>query len=389
MRKYWPVLLLAIISILGLSFYYINVVKTTMKNIDFQFETLEGDDKYLNDVILQASYSEESKYESYFVKKDSVEKVKNIFNNYYENNYEMLQLLKEHKNFFRAKQFTGRNYYNDDASLVYVSTNDDYNYENPNNVLYQIELLNKQDNEKEVFEIITSVEERHSWQTVEFVSYREQQLKAISIRTYPDNQEAVILTTFDLQQGTAQETVLLEPEKDTHVTTYNYQDTYNNNNQYVAFSQFKHDSSNDDDDDDEITVIDHHLYTVDILTNKLEDIPVEKDVDFQNYQANVFNEYITAYKEEDGIVNVLRYNMKTKQWLEDYNIEIALEMPKGRFQQYQLLDDKIYINYAVENGTAIEIVDFSSGEKLYAGLLTAQNMNNKHDLYVERVFHIQ
>ena len=382
MKKYWPVLSLAIISIIGLSFYYINIAKATNVNIDFQFETLEGDAKYIDNILLQTGFSEDRKYESYYIKKDSVEDLDNIFVNY-EDNYEMLKLFKEHKNFFRAKQFTGRNFFNDDESLVYVYTNDKYNYQNPNKALYQIDILNKQTKEIEEYEIITSVEDIYSLQTVQFVSFEEQQLKVISIRTYAYNQEAVILTTFDLQKGTAQENVLLAAVKDKHITFYNYQDTYNSK-QYVAFGHYKNKY-----DQEYTTVLEYDLYMVDIVTNEIENVTTKNTDDFYDYETNVFNEYLTAYKEKDSIVHVLRYNMKTKQWLEDYEIEMALDMPEDLFKHYQLLDDKIYMNYEVENGTAIEIVDFNSGKKLYTGLLTAKDISHPHKLYVERVFHIK
>ena len=387
MKKYWPVLSLAIISIIGLSFYYINIVKAANVRIDFQFETLEGEGKYIDNILLQTGYSDNRQYERYYINKDSAEKVdNNIFLNNYRDNYKILQLFEEHKNFFRAKQFTGRHYYNDDASIVYVYTNDEYNYQNPNKALYQIDILNKKTNENEAYEIITSVEDIYSWQTVEFVSFADQQLKVLSIRTYAQNQEAVILTTFDLQQGTAQEKVLLAPEKEKHVTFYNYQDTFNSN-QYVAFGHFKNQYGQE-----LPTVLEYDLYMVDLATNEIENVTTKNTEDFYNYQPNVFNEYLTAYKEKDGIVNVLRYNMKTKQWLDDYEIEMALDMSdltEDPSQQYQLLDDKIYMNYEVENGTAIEIVDFNSGETLYAGLLTAKDIKHPYNLYVEQVFHIQ
>ena len=56
MKKYWPVICLAVLSVVGLSIYYIHNVTASNTVRPFAFETIEGDEAQLDNIEFETNY---------------------------------------------------------------------------------------------------------------------------------------------------------------------------------------------------------------------------------------------------------------------------------------------------------------------------------------------
>lgn len=371
-KKYWPIITLGLIAVLGLSFYYIDLARAS--NVQFQLEKLEGKETHMDNVLLQTSFYKDHIYEDYYVEKDQSSQIDNTIGEYIEN-YDMRLLVKEQKNFFRGKQFTGRHYYNDEHSLAYVYVDDQYQYEHPNNALYVIDLLNKKTNERTKLQLTAKIEQSYLWQTVEHITFIENELKVLSIRTFDNSEEAVILTTFDLENGKVQEKELIAPIKDLHLTFHYQSDTYNSN-EYALFSHYNNDVS------EGIPV--QTIYQFNSKTNELLEVPYDNS-EHKYSECYIYGEYVIITSNKDNELHIRSYNVKTKKWINDYKVNTSLNSLSD-WAKVQLIGEKLYFSYEVEKGSVIEIVDFNSGQKLYAGLLTAQGVSGDHSIYIQKSY---
>lgn len=375
MKKYWPVLSLVMISIIGLSFYYIDMARANQSHIVFEFETLEGDDKYLDSLMFETGYYENNTYKDYYVEKAKSERVNNNSHYYFESNYELLSLFKEQKNFFRAKRLDGRHYFNNEKTLAYVYTDDQYHYDNPNKVLYKVDLLDKENNERQAVDIKVDIVDDFLWQTVEWVNVVDNELQTLSIREYHGS-ESIILTTFDLEKATATEKVLLSKE-DSQVQIHHYNISYNT--KPIAILRFYNNDTSEG-------ISTETFYQ--FANGELREItlPNKNEFAFSSYDFTEKN--LVAAMQQDEKMLIQYYNLETSNWEQSYNIPLVLQNSEGT-PKVQLLDDKLYVLYPVDKGYVIEIVENKTGNKLYVGLMTAKNVDRKYNLTVNRVYNIK
>lgn len=372
MKKYWPVLSLIVVSIIGLSFYYSNMTKAFSSNVDLQFETLQGDDKYLEPLSIEMNYYGEYKTLDYFFENGEATRLTHGFN-YFDSDYSLLQEINAHKNFFRAKRLMGRHYYSDEQSLVYVVTDDQYHYDHRDEILYQVDRLHKKTGERDTMDITLNVTDDYAWQTVEWVHNKDNELQTLSIRQ-DHGEESVILTTFDLQKKTAVEKVLVKSSEMGQFSFQHYDMSYNTND-IAVFSQYTYKDREGNQAPEETL----YMYTNGELTEL--ELPVNKSNHF--IQVDVTNTDIVVAMTADEQINIQRYNLNSKKWEQTFSVETELAFSEGT-PKIQYLNDLFYVSYAVDQGYVLEILDGLTEQKKYVGLLTAQ-MGRHDQLYIKRI----
>lgn len=378
MKKYWPVICLSVLSMVGLSIYYINNV--TANNIvrPFTFETIEGDASQLQNVKFETNYYDDHIYENYIVSADGIERLQNGLEFQYEYNYSIGQLIKEHKSFFRAKRLESNHYFNDDDSLVYVHIDDEYHNDHPTQALYEVDRLHKETGEREKVDFTVDVDGDYAWQTVEWVSNTNNELQVLSIRTERNLKEQVVLTTFDFETEAATEKVLVD-YIDNHAIAFISHNNYINSGKDIVFSQFGNSESNNHEP--------KKLYHYNVERG-LQEIQSQSKEGFLYDQYTMNGQYLveSSYSKNEVAINL--YNLQSSKWEQEFSIELSLQ-PKDSAARVYLLNDRLFVLYDVGEGYAIEIVDRTNGAKLYAGLLTITDVTHDHYITIYNVFEKQ
>lgn len=372
MKKYWPVLSLAVISLIGLSIYYIDMAKALSFEHDFTFETLAGDEAMLQDIVFETGYQQQRDYRSYYIQNGEAQLVRDD-EFYYTSDYELLQLFKEHKSFFRAKLLSGRHLYNDEQTIAYVYIDDEHHYEHPSEVLHHVALYDKKTKEQQQYNFVTATDTPLHWQTIEWVYMQDGELMTLSVRNERGGNQSVILTTYDIQNETAEEEILFTSSPLLNIRFNHSAMTYNTNG-YASFDTYHTNSS------DSATT--EALYVFDAQTKALTNI--NKPTELQNPLYDLEDKRIVAYQKLSDIATVALYDIEAGMWQEAFQVPLE-EKPLFDSFRVQLLGDQVYIFYQLKEAVITIITDIN-GNILYKGQLTVDDVESAHSLYVHRVY---
>ncbi|YCI76523.1 hypothetical protein M1D47_23605 [Bacillus sp. R1-10] len=156
MKRYLCSIIIGMVVILSIGTYYVKVASSASSLPKYTFKTLEGSDKELDRVIINATLQNGSAfYEPLTIESNTTTYASE--RSYLENltgrqGHEIERLVKEHRSFMRGKDSIS-SLYEDDDFLAYASVNSEYTKSGDMEAKFDIGLLEKKDEEETSFQI--------------------------------------------------------------------------------------------------------------------------------------------------------------------------------------------------------------------------------------------
>ncbi|MCZ0874344.1 hypothetical protein [Peribacillus sp. AS_2] len=156
MKRYLCSIIIGMVVILSIGTYYVKVASSASSLPKYTFKTLEGSDKELVPVIINATLQKGSNfYEPLTIESNTTTYASE--RSYLENltgrqGHEIERLVKEHRSFMRGKGSIS-SLYEDDDFLAYARVNSEYTKSGNMDAEFDIGLLEKKDEEETSFQI--------------------------------------------------------------------------------------------------------------------------------------------------------------------------------------------------------------------------------------------
>ncbi|MCM3169662.1 hypothetical protein [Peribacillus frigoritolerans] len=156
MKRYLCSIIIGMVVILSIGTYYVKVASSASSLPKYTFKTLEGSDKELDPVIINASLQNGSNfYEPLTIESNTTTYASE--RSYLENltgrqDHLIERLVKEHRSFMRGKDSIS-SLYEDDDFLAYARVNSEYTKSGNMEAKFDIGLLEKKDEEETSFQI--------------------------------------------------------------------------------------------------------------------------------------------------------------------------------------------------------------------------------------------
>lgn len=156
MKRYLCSIIIGMVVILSIGTYYVKVASSASSLPKYTFKTLEGSDKELDPVIINATLQNGSAfYEPLTIESNTTTYASE--RSYLENltgrqDHIIERLVKEHRSFMRGKDSIS-SLYEDDDFLAYASVNSDITNNGKMEAKFDIGLLEKKDEEETSFQI--------------------------------------------------------------------------------------------------------------------------------------------------------------------------------------------------------------------------------------------
>ncbi len=156
MKRYLCSIIIGMVVILSIGTYYVKVASSASSLPKYTFKTLEGSDKELDPVIINATLQNGSNfYEPLTIESNTT--IYESEKSYLEyltgrQDHEIERLVKEHRSFMRGKDSVS-SLYEDDDFLAYAWVNSEYTKSGNMEAKFDIGLLEKKDEEETSFQI--------------------------------------------------------------------------------------------------------------------------------------------------------------------------------------------------------------------------------------------
>ncbi|MGE6717274.1 hypothetical protein ACQKGD_07815 [Peribacillus frigoritolerans] len=192
MKRYLCSIIIGMVVILSIGTYYVKVASSASSLPKYTFKTLEGSDKELDPVIINATLQNgstfyepltfESNTTTYESEKSYLE---NLTGRQF---YQIERLVKEHRSFMRGKDSIS-SLYEDDDFLAYAWVNSDITNNGKMEAKFDIGLLEKKDEEETSFQIELPNQERIMNVDVRDVQLVHSKLQVLTMNDVNSNNE--------------------------------------------------------------------------------------------------------------------------------------------------------------------------------------------------------
>ncbi|WHX66512.1 hypothetical protein QNH26_23165 [Peribacillus frigoritolerans] len=192
MKRYLCSIIIGMVVILSIGTYYVKVASSASSLPKYTFKTLEGSDKELDPVIINASLQNGSNfYEPLTIESNTTTYASE--RSYLENltgrqDHLIERLVKEHRSFMRGKDSIS-SLYEDDDFLAYAWVNSKYTKSGNMEAKFDIGLLEKKDEEETSFQIELPNQERIMNADVRDVQLVHSKLQVLTMNDVNSNNE--------------------------------------------------------------------------------------------------------------------------------------------------------------------------------------------------------
>ncbi|MFF2287803.1 hypothetical protein [Peribacillus butanolivorans] len=204
MKRYICSIIIGMVVILSIGTYYVKVASSASGLPKYTLKTLEGSDKELDPIIINASLEKGRLYEPLTIESNQTTygSEKSYFESLSENyDFRIERLIKEHRSFMRGKVSID-SFYEDDDFLAYASVNSEFAKSGKMEAEFDIALLEKKGEEETSFKIELPDQERIMNTEVRDVQLVHSKLQVLTMNDVNSNDEKqtieVHLYTIDL-----------------------------------------------------------------------------------------------------------------------------------------------------------------------------------------------
>lgn len=389
MKRYWRLIAIVTVIVLSIGTFYVKSALSASNFPEFIFEKVSGSEAELDPVILSGSYQAVTNGANERFKLTTDEATFNGELSFFErlsklNSPGLNQLQDEYRGFMRGKSGNLTSFYDGEGSLAYANVINQFVYERPSEMEFDVEILDKKNGETTAFTVPVPNRAMYSHLYIEDVQMSDGQLKVITQNYLKDsnrglgNQETHMYS-FDVskQEINGAETIVSAEKSDknrlTHVNMLPDTELLSKHN-YIIFKATEEALSPKSDKEDKMAVADEsvvNLVAYNLKTEEKRTVKLPKEHDNKN---------ILAY---DGSLLYLMGGMKDQRALVLYDFETEQVINKitipslntenskesGAQSMVKISDGKAYMANTQfgELPAGIMVIDIRSGEMLYNG----------------------
>lgn len=386
MKKYWQLLVIAGIIVATISVHYIQVANAAKQNFNFKFETISGDDKYIDSLVIEANLENGMVHHSVTIDKDETIMLDRDRYGYIPEQFQ--QLIDKHKNFMRGKAFNSNNFFEDDSKIIYVEEpSDTWELNEGDSYAYQIDLLNKADNKKVSFEVQSEIKNKFNWIAIMNIAVVNNEMK-LFVRQFKNNgDEEVYVIIIDLKK----QQILSESLVDTVTNDENTRTSIELHNSYYNLAQEKYNVyslTSYDPNKEGFNVISRQVNVLNMETNEVTPLQLPEGVDYDMQNAVVHDNYFIPVYITETETMIYRYNIGQQRWLDPIILPHPVAITDTSSNNIGAQDGKLYVMNETEKGNILQIFNIESGTTLYEGILSSNNENQTYNIWASRFYEV-
>ncbi|WHY56179.1 hypothetical protein [Peribacillus simplex] len=391
MKRYLCSIIIGMVVILSIGTYYVKVASSASSLPKYTFKTLEGSDKELDPVIINASLDNGQFYEPLTIESNTTTYASE--RSYLENltgrqDQKIERLVKEHRSFMRGKDSIS-SLYEDDDFLAYAWVNSDFTNNGKMEAKFDIGLLEKKDEEETSFQIELPNQDRIMNADVRDVQLVHSKLQVLTMNDVNSNSEKqtkeVHLYTIDVANKKVLSDKTLVSESFTYPNQVDFEMPIDlapsQPNNMVLISVIK--GVNHEDGPFEEKLKESKLLSYNYETEKLETVKKESlslDMARSGY-ADGKNLYAVEMK--SGKYRIKTFDLNSQTLTNDTELDMAAnkeEQYTAAFKNgrvYFLLGNEVDQDVLTYKPAKLLIADIKTGKTLYKGETVINKKNSK------------
>lgn len=196
--RYWKGILLAIVVMIGIFIYYIQV---SSNDIKIEFETVSGNEHELDNMLMEINCETENTIKNLLVtNKKTIDSSEESTTLDGKHEPDIATLVDEYQSFMEGKELDTFHFYSDENQVIYVNTDvtDFRELDNPDKFVLEVEVLDKNTNDVDTFSLDMSNEENYDFIKMNDVQVVGNELKVFSIGSWIEYGNDVHVYTIDL-----------------------------------------------------------------------------------------------------------------------------------------------------------------------------------------------
>lgn len=389
MRKYWKTIIISLVIVLTIGSYYTQLARASKTDISFTLETISGNTKEIDHLIIQGSYEIEHLYKPFDLSKDGfVDRGNRSFIENFTPYVDMTiqNYIEEHRNFMRGKEYNPSQYVEDDSRIIYATiANKEPLYEG-GRLKLQIDLLDKQTNDRTTFEVTTLANGGYHWSNVYDVHVEDKKIKILVKFVLMNGDQELRLYTVDVNKQQLEDDAIIAQAK---AGTSNVNIVYNHNAiQNDAYYVYSIEQYSESIEEERLDITNQQVYMYNVRTNEKKELAIPVDIKLGNSPMIHEEELIIPVKTANSI-EINCYNMKHNYWEEPvtFTTQGAINDAEETFLQY--MDGKLYVAFRTKDSYRLLIGDIYTGKSLYEGQFVRndeEDLTTIDFLYIEQIY---
>jgi len=389
LKKYWLLIVIAIVMTASIGTFYIQSAFATNHKPVFTIEKIDGDEKEVESLLLTGFYYNELTYmgekfeisleeTKYFEDSSFFERIGGVYDS-----PRIKQLQKEYRHFMRGKYYGVNAYFENEDYVAYA----DVSYKNPyaisSELKFSIAVLDKQTNKINSFHHLVPNSGDFWYLNVLNVQVIDSQLKVITQNDMKEsNRKETHLYTFDFVKNALlnDETILsAENKTDEHIElrTLHVDDPTSERANLVLVKT--NTTVSEDGYMEEVTK--EELVVYDIASN------TSKTINLENLSEYGYPEYVEGSNvyfvdnDENGTQKIAIYDLASEQIVTDFDVDFpdSETMWSIGFNDGKLYFVDSFIDF--EKPAHVTVVDLEDGGILFKGEIKSTDQKGTAEIY--------
>ena len=392
MKKYWKTIVISLVIVVTISSYYIQLAWASKDEIALTLETVSGNKEELNNLMIQGSYDTGGIYRQFNLLSGSMQNqenrsfIQNLTTPYAP--FPMQNYIEQHRNFMRGKGYNLSQYVEDDTRLIYATIPDTNRLNQGGFLTIQIDMLDKNTNDRTTFEVKTTTKVRYSWTNVYDVHVENEQVKILVMYYLTNGDEELHVYTVNVKnQELEDNTMIAQSKSENSYISINFNDEIENSNYYV----YQVGEYSDETEDDSSQKAESQVYVYHISTSEVEELVIPAELKPFTSSILVQDEDIILPVQSADAIEVYRYNMEQQQWEEPVSFTIQRIVNDDQEPFIRFMDDKLYSVYQASEGYRLLIGDVRTGKSLYEGNIVNKDnvvQTGTYTMYIDQIYNL-
>lgn len=417
MKKYWKLIALIIFSGISISTFYLVTASAENSYPQYTIETRSGEKAVIKDLVLSASsYNEYGDYYWDTIQIDAEGTIgsKDVpfaeqLDMAYQNDLSVQKIYREHRGFFRSKNWDMAQFYEDKDALIYATSysSDAENYEGKHDNL-QVAVLDKKTDRETTFEVEVPEYENYDSFYIEEVQKTGNILHVITTNyiegktelTQPVTELHVYRIDLETQKITEDQIIVPSDAGETEYGAYivNKETTKNEMvpEPYIVIAMTPTVQPETIESEAEVNLEDVTMMAYNVETSELTELNVPNEFKiwstlYSPTVTNVVDEFIYYTKVKENGFEMTRFNIEENTMEQAQLVELPSEVmenfltnPDGYATPLvSIKDNQVYFISTLKDKTGhdigIVVADLETGQVLYDG--TIENSEKMSDAF--------
>ncbi|MDF0728418.1 hypothetical protein PY093_17400 [Cytobacillus sp. S13-E01] len=401
MRKYWKTTAIIVLIMLSIGTFYVNSARSAENLPVFMIQTLSGDPKEIEPLVLEGSYTDMSSmnYVSSNVKINAEGSVYNSrsFLDQVIGNYPTVikELHEEYRTFMRGKNIWAESYFENNEVLAYAELNDDMGSLRSRDFTFTISILNKKDDTTNSFSVEVPKARELDNIFVEDVQMIDGELYLITrnmLRNNDNSFNANYIYTIDIenQKISNQESIVEVPQEqgNTYTNVRLIESSPTKANKHLIF-EITVEKIIEEKESARVEEYNKEIISYNLATKEKESLNVS-DLKMNENQLSFYDGSTLYFTKIDGQELVVTpFSLRDNQATKAFRIQLSSEEGNVHNPVINVKDGKLYAITSQMNSNVnadVIVTDLTTGENLFSGQVVSLREQGKFELYLYELF---